>query len=79
MLTSRPATCGEAHSVLGPVPVDRLGVTMVHGHLLHDARLSLCGAFRRQRAGEGTGMTDEHLRAILDDNPVRVLPRVEAG
>ena len=37
MLISRPATCGEAQSVLGPVPAERLGVTMVHEHLLHDA------------------------------------------
>ena len=37
MLTSRPATRGEAQSVSGPIPADRLGVTMVHEHLLHDA------------------------------------------
>lgn len=37
MLTSRPANRGEAQSVIGPVSADRLGVTMVHEHLLHDA------------------------------------------
>ena len=37
MLTSRPAKQGEAQTVLGPVPGGRLGVTMVHEHLLHDA------------------------------------------
>ena len=37
MLTSRPATRGEAQSVIGLIPADQLGVTMVHEHLLHDA------------------------------------------
>ena len=32
----RPATKGEVQTVLGPVPPDRLGVTMVHEHLLLD-------------------------------------------
>ena len=78
MLTSRPAIRGEAQPVLGPVPAERLGVTMVHEHLLHDASCLYAEPSGHSEWVLRKGMTDEQLHAILVDNPACVLPLVEA-
>ena len=74
---------GKVQTVAGPIPSERLGVTMTHEHLLSDfsgVQKVPAEASRKAKYDApvtmdllGSGFKEEHIHAMLVDTPKRVL------